>query len=74
MEKNETKEKLKEIEAYDTGMPLMTEISFNFYNTMDLIEEGKEKGAISDKDYEDIKKEFEKLEDKLEKKGIISEE
>jgi len=72
--KEETKKKLSELEAYDTGEPLMREISFNFYHALEYIGEGYEKGAISEEDYEEIKKDFEKLESKLEEKGIIEED
>jgi len=73
VESEETLEKLRKIEAYNTGESLLTEITFNFYQTLEHIQEGKEKDAISEEDYEEIKKEFEKLEEKLVSKGIIEE-
>jgi len=73
-QKKETKKKLSELKAHDTGEPLITEIMFNFYHALEYISEGQKKGAISKDDYEEIKEEFEKLEDKLKEKGIIEEE
>jgi len=73
-QKEETKENLSEITAYDTDNPLIKEISFNFYHAFEYINEGMDKGAIPKEDYEEIKEDFEKLESKLEEKGIIEED
>jgi len=73
-QKEETTKKLSELKAYDTGEPLIREITFNFYHALEYIGEGQKKGAISKEDYEEIKEEFEKLESKLEEKGIIEED
>jgi len=70
-QKKKTIKKLSELKANDTGEPLLKEITFNFYHTLEYIEEGKEKDVISKEDYEEIKEEFSKLENKLKEKGII---
>ena len=70
-QKIDTKKKLNELKASDTGRSLIKEIMFNFYNTLEYIEEGKKKGVIKKEDYNEIKKEFDKLESKLKEKGII---
>lgn len=75
MEKKSQKEKttknLSELKANDTGEPLFAEITFNFYYTLEYIDEGKEKGAISKEDYKEIKEKFDELENKLKEKGVI---
>ncbi len=72
--REKTKEKLKELKAYDTGEPLIKEITFNFYHTLEYIQEGEEKGAISKEDYEEIKEAFDRVEEKMTTKGILEED
>jgi len=74
MNQKEIKKNLRSLKYSETGEPLITEIMFHFYKTIELVNEAKEKEAIPSKDYEEIRKEFDNLEHKLIERGVIEED